>query len=308
MPIRIKGTMPVVQKLEAENIFVMTEKRAIHQDIRQLRIAIVNIMPQKEATELQLLRLLSNSPLQVEVTFIRLETHRYKNVSTSYLEEHYRLFNEIKNIRFDGLIITGAPVENLEYEDVDYWDEITEIMAWSQTHVTSTLYICWAAQAGLYYHYGIPKYTLPKKLSGIFLHRVKRRSSKLMRGFDDEFYAPHSRYTAVSTEEINKRDALEILAESDEAGPYIIFTKGGKQIFVNGHPEYDAMTLAEEYERDKKRYSDPVMPQNYFPDDDPQKVPPMRWRSHGNMLLSNWLNYFVYQITPYDIDQPVENI
>lgn len=302
MPIKIKGNMPVIHKLESENIFVMTEHRAVHQDIRQLRILIINIMPKKETTELQLLRLLSNSPLQVEVTFAQLETHCYKNVSKSYLDAHYRPFSEIKNMRFDGMIITGAPVENLEYEQVDYWKEITEIMEWSKTYVTSTLHICWAAQAGLYYHYGIPKYALDKKLSGIYLHHITRKSAKLIRGFDDEFYAPHSRYTGVRTEDIKKVSELEILAESDDAGAYIIFTKKGKQIFVNGHPEYDANTLADEYERDIKKGLNPALPKNYFPEDNPERKPIMTWRSHGNMLFSNWLNYFVYQLTPYNID------
>lgn len=301
MPIKIKGNMPVRRKLESENIFVMTEHRAIHQDIRQLRILIINIMPKKETTELQLLRLLSNSPLQVEVTFAQLETHNYKNVSQSYLDAYYKPFRDIKHMRFDGMIITGAPVENLEFEQVDYWKEITEIMEWSKTHVTSTLHICWAAQAGLYYHYGIPKYTLEKKLSGVYRHHIKRKSSKLIRGFDDEFYAPHSRHTGVRTEDIKNTGELEILAESDIAGAYIIFTKKGKQIFVTGHPEYDVDTLAQEYERDLKKGLHPELPENYFPQDNPRKKPVMTWRSHGNMLLSNWLNYFVYQITPYNI-------
>jgi homoserine O-succinyltransferase len=303
MPIRIKESMPVVRKLESENIFVMTEKRAVHQDIRQLKIAVINIMPKKEATELQLLRLLSNTPLQVEVTFIQLATHKYKNVSESYLNAYYKFFDEIKEMRFDGLIITGAPVENLEYEQVDYWEELAEIMEWSKTNVTSTLHICWAAQAGLYYHYGIQKYTFEHKLSGIYLHKVKRKSAKLVRGFDDEFYAPHSRYTGIHTEDIKKVPELEILAESNEAGAYIIFTKKGKQIFVNGHPEYDVNTLADEYERDTKRGLNPVLPENYFPNDNPKEKPVMKWRSHANMLFANWLNYFVYQITPYDIGQ-----
>lgn len=302
MPIIIKDDMPVAGRLEEENIFVMPNERAIHQDIRHLRILIINIMPNKEATELQLLRLLSNTPLQVEPIFIRLVSHKYKNVSKRYIEEYYQTFDEVRSRRFDGLIITGAPVENLEYEQVDYWKELTEIMEWSKTHVTSTLHICWAAQAGLYYHYGIPKYTYDKKLSGIYLHRITRKSAKLIRGFDDEFYAPHSRYTGVHTEDINKREELEILAESDDAGAYIIFTKAGRQIFVNGHPEYEALTLAGEYERDTNRNLNPSVPHGYFPNNDPAKKPVMRWRSHGNMLFSNWLNYFVYQITPYELD------
>ena len=301
MPIRIKGIMPAVKKLEEENIFVMTEKRAARQDIRQLQIAIVNIMPKKETTELQLLRLLSNTPLQTEVTFVSLETHKYKNVSKSYLDEFYKPFSKIKDKYFDGLIITGAPVENLKYEEVDYWKEISRIMEWSKTNVTSTLHICWAAQAGLYYHYGIEKYAFENKLSGIYLHKVMRKSAKLVRGFDDEFYAPHSRYTGVKTDDIKKVKSLEILAESEEAGAYIIFTKKGKQIFVNGHPEYEVGTLADEYIRDKTNGLNPALPKNYFPYDNPENKPVMKWRSHANMLFSNWLNYFVYQITPYDI-------
>jgi homoserine O-succinyltransferase len=258
-------------------------------------------MPNKEATELQLLRLLSNSPLQLEISFIRLATHKYKNVSTSYLNTYYKPFDEIKDIRFDGLIITGAPVEKLEYEQVDYWDELAGIMEWSKTYVTSSLYICWAAQAGLYYHYGIPKHEYDKKLSGIYLHRLTDKTNTLVRGFDDEFYAPHSRYTGVRTEGIGKHKELNILAESDTAGAYII--SDGKNIFVNGHPEYDADTLAGEYIRDTKLNLNPLLPENYFPDDDPGKAPIMRWRSQGNLLFSNWLDYYVYQLTPYHLDE-----
>ena len=302
MPIRIKDNMPVIKHLEDENIFVMPENIALKQDIRQLKIAVVNIMPIKEQTELQLLRLLSNTPLQTDVYFIRLVTHDYKNISDEYLSEYYKSFDEIRNAHFDGLIITGAPVENLEFEQVDYWKELSEIMEWSKTHVTSVLHICWAAQAGLYYHYGIQKYKLDRKLSGIYLHRINRRSAKLIRGFDDEFYAPHSRYTGIHTEDILAVPELEILAESDDAGAYIIFTKGGRQIFVSGHPEYDVDTLAKEYTRDLKKGISPDIPLNYFPGDDPSKPPVMNWRCHANLLFANWLNYFVYQITPYDLE------
>lgn len=301
MPIRIKGDMPVVQKLERENIFVMTENRAMHQDIRHLKIVVVNIMPKKETTELQLLRLLSNSPLQVEVTFLRLITHQYKNVTSEYLDLHYETFSEIREQYFDGLIITGAPVENMAYEQVDYWQELSEIMEWSKTHVTSTMHICWAAQAGLYYHYGIPKYPLKEKLSGIYPHFITRKTAKLTRGFDDVFFAPHSRYTGVRAEEIDKVRELEILAASPEAGPYLIFTPKGKQIFVNGHPEYDADTLANEYWRDLHKGIHPALPKNYFPEDNPENLPVMKWKCHSNLLFSNWLNYFVYQITPYEL-------
>lgn len=304
MPIKIKSNMPVIKKLEEESIFVMTEERAVHQDIRELRIAIVNLMPNKEATELQLLRLLSNSPLQLEVSFIRLAAHKYKNVAASYLNAYYKLFDAIKDTRFDGLIITGAPVEKLEYEQLDYWDELAGIMEWSKTHVTSSLYICWAAQAGLYYHYGIPKYEFNQKLSGIYLHRLTDKTHKLVRGFDDEFFAPHSRYTGIRTEEIRKHKELNILAESDTAGAYII--SDGKNIFVNGHPEYDADTLAGEYIRDKDLNLNSSLPENYFPNDDPHKPPVVRWRSQGNLLFSNWLNYYVYQLTPFHLDATKE--
>lgn len=302
MPIRIKETMPVVGKLQDENIFLMRLNRAEHQDIRQLQIAIINIMPNKESTELQLLRLLSNSPLQTDVTFIRLKSHNYKNTSVSYLKEFYKTFDEIKNRYFDGLIITGAPVENLPFEGVDYWDELCEIMEWSKKHVTSTMHICWASQAGLYYHYGIDKYRLDRKLSGIYKHTLQNQSEQLTRGFDDEFFAPHSRYTGVRAEDILKVGGLEILAKSDEAGVYIVLDRAHSFIFVNGHPEYEAGTLASEYERDLKKGIDPDIPVNYYPDDDPSKQPKAIWRGHANLLFSNWLNYYVYQETPYDIE------
>lgn len=303
MPIRVPDKLPATRQLRNENVFVMSETRAMHQDIRPLKIAIVNLMPTKITTETQLLRLLSNSPLHVEIDLLTMNSHTSKNTPAEHLETFYKSFDDIKNQKYDGMIITGAPVENLDFKDVDYWDELVEIMEWSKTHVTSTLHICWAAMAGLYYHYGVPKYSLDKKCSGVFRHRVNRRTAKLVRGFDNEFYAPHSRYTEVRAEDIKKVKELEILAESDEAGAYIIFTKGGRRIFVTGHSEYDATTLAEEYARDVQRGINPNVPKNYFPGDDPTKRPIVRWRSHANLLFSNWLNYFVYQITPYNINE-----
>lgn len=303
MPIKIPDSLPATKQLRNENIFVMSEKKAMHQDIRPLKIAIVNLMPTKITTETQLLRLLSNSPLQVEIDLIHMASHKSKNTSDSHLKSFYKYFSDIKNSKYDGMIITGAPVENFDFEEVDYWDELQEIMEWSKTHVTSTFHICWAAQAGLYYHYGIPKYSLPQKCSGVYKHKVKRSTAKIVRGFDTEFYAPHSRHTEVRAEDIKKVKELEILAESEEAGVYIIFSKGGRQIFVTGHSEYDATTLADEYKRDVDKGLNPNIPENYFQDDNPKKQPIVRWRSHANLLFSNWLNYFVYQITPYDIDR-----
>ncbi|MBQ8636403.1 MAG: homoserine O-succinyltransferase [Clostridia bacterium] len=302
MPIRVPDKLPATKQLRNENVFVMTETRAMHQDIRPLKIAIVNLMPTKITTETQLLRLLSNSPLQAEIDLISMKSHESKNTSAEHLEAFYKSFDDIKDQKYDGMIITGAPVENLDFKEVDYWDELVEIMEWTKTHVTSTLHICWAAQAGLYYHYGIPKYSLSKKLSGVYSHRVNRRTAKLVRGFDNEFYAPHSRYTEVRAEDIKKVKELEILSESDEAGVYIVFTKGGRRIFVTGHSEYDADTLLNEYIRDVEKGINPEIPKNYFPNDNPNKKPIVRWRSHANLLFTNWLNYFVYQITPYDID------
>lgn len=302
MPIRIADKLPATKQLTKENIFVMTEKRAARQDIRPLKIAIVNLMPEKIKTETQLLRLLSNSPLQVEVDLVQMTTHVSKNTSVEHLSAFYKDFKEIKDHKYDGMIITGAPVENIDFEQVDYWQELTEIMDWSLTHVTSTLHICWAAQAGLYYHYNIPKYQLSEKCSGIFKHRVRRTTAKLVRGFDNEFYAPHSRHTEVRAEDIEKVSSLEILADSPDAGVYIVTTKKGRQIFVMGHSEYDADTLKNEYFRDLEKGMNPKIPSNYFTDDDPKKKPVVKWRSHAHLLFSNWLNYFVYQITPYNID------
>ena len=302
MPIKIPDSLPATKQLRKENIFVMSEKKAARQDIRPLKIVIINLMPTKITTETQLLRLLSNSPLQIEIDFLQMKSHESKNTSYAHLETFYKTFDEIKKSNYDGMIITGAPVENLEFEEVDYWDELVEIMEWSKTHVTSTLHICWAAQAGLYYHYGVPKYQLSEKCSGVYRHRVNRRTAKLVRGFDNEFYAPHSRHTEVRAEDIKKVKGLEILAESKEAGVYIVFTKGGRQIFVTGHSEYDPYTLHDEYFRDLEKGMNPKIPKNYFPNDNPNAKPVVRWRSHASLLFSNWLNYFVYQITPYDID------
>ena len=302
MPIKIPDKLPATAQLRKENIFVMSEKKAMHQDIRPLKIVIVNLMPTKIATETQLLRLLSNSPLQIEIDFLQMDTHKSKNTPSEHLATFYTTFDEIKDSKYDGMIITGAPVENLEYEDVDYWGELTRIMDWSKTHVTSTLHICWAALAGLYYHYGVPKHPLKEKCSGVFKHKVNRRTAKLVRGSDNEFYAPHSRFQEVRAEDIKKVKELEILCDSKEAGVYIVFTKGGRRIFVTGHAEYDATTLRDEYFRDLDKGKNPIIPKHYFPNDDPTKKPIVRGRSHANLLFSNWLNYFVYQITPYDID------
>ena len=302
MPIRIPDKLPATAQLRGENVFVMSETKAMHQDIRPLKIAIVNLMPTKIATETQLLRLLSNSPLQVEIDLVQMDSHVSKNTPPEHLEAFYKSFSQIKDEKYDGMIITGAPVENMKFEEVDYWEELSQIMEWTKTHVTSTLHICWAAQAGLYYHYGVDKYPLEKKCSGVFLHKVNRSTAKLMRGFDTQFYAPHSRHTEVRAEDIKKVSELEILADSKEAGVYIVFTKKGRRIFVMGHSEYDATTLKDEYFRDLDKGLNPDIPKNYFPDDNPKKKPMVKWRSHASLLFSNWLNYFVYQITPYDIE------
>jgi homoserine O-succinyltransferase len=300
MPIKTQNELPAKEILEQENIFVMDENRAIHQDIRPLNIAILNLMPLKEDTELQILRSLSNTPLQVNVTFLATSSHESTHTSMSHLNKFYQSFDDVEGENFDGLIITGAPVEQMEYEDVDYWPEVCRIMEWSKTHVTSTLHLCWGAQAGLYYHYGIQKYPLPKKMFGVYPHRVKNRKVPLVRGFDDYFYAPHSRHTEVRKEDIESNPELTILAESEEAGVFLIIAKDGGQIFVMGHPEYDRLTLDKEYKRDKGKGLPIELPVNYYPNDDATQKPLLQWRSHGNILYSNWINYYVYQNTPYE--------
>jgi homoserine O-succinyltransferase len=300
MPIKTQNELPAKEILEQENIFVMDENRAIHQDIRPLNIAILNLMPLKEDTELQILRSLSNTPLQVNVTFLATSSHESTHTSMSHLNKFYQSFDDVEGENFDGLIITGAPVEQMEYEDVDYWPEVCRIMEWSKTHVTSTLHLCWGAQAGLYYHYGIQKYPLPKKMFGVYPHRVKNRKVPLVRGFDDYFYAPHSRHTEVRKEDIESNPELTILAESEEAGVFLIIAKDGGQIFVMGHPEYDRLTLDKEYKRDKGKGLPIELPVNYYPNDDETQKPLLEWRSHGNILYSNWINYYVYQNTPYE--------
>jgi homoserine O-succinyltransferase len=302
MPINIPDNLPAFEILTNENIFVMSEERASHQDIRPLKIAILNLMPTKIATETQLLRLIGNTPIQVNIVLFYPVSHIPKHTPANHLVNFYKSFYDIKNEKFDGLIITGAPVEQLDFEDVDYWDELTQIMKWSTQNVCSTLHICWGAQAGLYYHYGIPKYPLKEKMFGVFKHRVNNKNAKLVRGFDDEFYAPHSRHTEIRRKDIEKVKELEILSESDEAGLYILKTKGGKQIFVMGHSEYEKLTLKYEYERDKQKGIDIKIPKNYFSDDNPHKEPIVRWRGHANLLFSNWLNYYVYQETPYNLN------
>ena len=303
MPIKIPTGLPAAEVLQSENIFVMDELRATAQDIRPLRIAILNLMPTKITTENQIIRLLSNSPLQIELTLLRVASHVSANVSPKHMETFDRTFHEVRNEKFDGLIITGAPVENLEFRDVDYWDELCDIMRWSKTNVYSTLHICWAAQAALNFHYGIPKYPLPAKMFGVFKHKNLEPNHPLLRGFDEQFLAPHSRHTEVRREDIDACPKLEILAESDEAGVYIIASRKRRLFYVTGHSEYDNTTLAAEYFRDVNRGLTIELPKNYFPDDDPKNIPPNVWRGHAHLLFSNWLNYFVYQNTPYDLDK-----
>lgn len=303
MPIRIPDALPATEILEGENIFVMTEFCALHQDIRPLRVLILNLMPTKIATETQLMRKLSNTPLQIQVDLLRTKSHEATHVSAGHLETFYRTFEDIENEHYDGLIITGAPVELMEFEEVDYWEELCRIMDWSSTHVHSTLHICWGAQAGLYYHYGIQKYRLPKKASGVFEHRLLKPKSPLVRGFDDRFYAVHSRNTDVKIEDVEAVDDLEIVAVSDEVGLYIVKSVDSRRFFVFGHPEYDTDTLKLEYERDVKRGINPEIPTNYFPDDDPTRAPLNVWRSQAQLFYTNWLNYYVYQTTPYDLEK-----
>jgi homoserine O-succinyltransferase len=303
MPIKIPNDLPAVKTLAAENIFVMTETRAITQNIRPLKILLLNLMPKKIETETQLSRLLGNTPLQIELELIKVKDHVSKNTSAEHMLAFYKTFDDVKHKTFDGLIITGAPVEQMPFEEVNYWQELCTIMEWSRTHVHSTLHICWGAQAGLYYHYGIDKVPLPEKISGVYPHRVDYKRSILFRGFDEAFYVPHSRYTTVRREDVENTPLLKILASSEEAGVYAIITPGGKQVFLTGHPEYDAVTLEKEYQRDKALGINPDVPKNYYPDDDDTKAPMVTWRAHATLLFTNWLNYFVYQTTPYDIDR-----
>jgi homoserine O-succinyltransferase len=302
MPIKIPDHLPAKEILNQENIFVMDESVAFHQDIRPLKIALLNLMPTKETTETQILRLIGNTPLQVDLVLLHPKTHTSKNTSPEHLEAFYKTFDDVKDERFDGLIITGAPVEQLDFEDVNYWDELKCIMDWSVDNVTSTLHICWAAQAGLYHHYGVPKYPVEAKVFGVFPHYVSKPNVKLLRGFDEWFYVPQSRHTEVRREDIEKNPDLEILSESDESGVYIVASKDGKQIFVTGHSEYDACTLKWEYDRDINKGMDIAIPKNYYPNDDPTQMPRVTWRAHANLLFSNWLNYYVYQETPYDLN------
>lgn len=303
MPIKIPEDLPANSILRGENIFCMTENRALSQDIRPLKIGILNIMPTKIVTETQLARVLGNTPLQVEIDFLMTASHKSKNTSQDHIDEFYKTFDDIKFNKYDGFIITGAPVELLEFEDVTYWNELKEIMEWTKTNVTSTMHICWAAMAGLYYHYGINKYNFDQKLFGVYKHRADRKTTMLVRGFDDEFYVPHSRYSYIKQEDIDKNPDLLTIATSDEAGVYIVASSDKKQFFVTGHSEYDADTLAKEYFRDVDAGLDIKIPKNYFEDDNPAKPPVVTWRSHANLLFSNWLNYYVYQTTPYDINE-----
>ena len=302
MPIRIPNDLPATRTLADENIFVMTETRAITQYIRPVQVLLRNLMPTKIETETQLARLLGNSPLQVELELMQMASHKAKNVSAEHMLKFYTTFESVRERKFDGMIITGAPVEKMPFEYVEYWDELCEIMEWSKTHVHSTFHICWGAQAALYYHYGIPKYMLTEKLSGVYRHTVDRRSSMLVRGFDDSFLAPHSRYTGIRREDVEQCEKLRILASSQEAGVYIMMTDGGRQVFITGHSEYSFDTLQKEYLRDLGQGIQPKVPYNYFPDDDDRRTPPNSWRAHANLLYQNWLNYYVYQTTPYDIN------
>ncbi len=303
MPIKVPNQLPAKAVLQNENIFVMDETRALHQDIRPLRIAILNLMPTKIDTETQLLRLLGNTAIQVEPVLVRMSTHYSKNTPLEHLNTFYKTFNEICNDRFDGLITTGAPVELLTYEEVDYWEELKEIFKWGYSHVFAHLYICWAAQAALYHQFGIPKHTLPAKQFGAYKHHVTKENVKLLRGFDDVFYVPHSRHTEIRKTDVEKVPQLEVLAESDEAGIYILGTTDGRQLFVTGHSEYDPFTLKKEYDRDIAAGLPIEVPVNYYPDDDPSRTPLVRWRGHANLLFANWINYYVYQETPFDLNQ-----
>lgn len=315
MPIRIPDALPATEKLAQENIFVMTEFRAMHQDIRPLRVVLLNLMPTKVATETQIMRKLSNTPLQVGITLLRMASHDFRQGEDQGFQQHlstfYRVFNDIADRHFDGMIITGAPVERLDFAQVDYWDELCAIMDWSQSHVHSTLHICWGAQAAIFYHYGIKKHELPQKVSGVFEHRLVKPTSPLVRGFDDRFWAPHSRYTEVRAEDIQKHRALELLAVSDQVGAYVAKSVNSRNFFVFGHPEYDRTTLKFEYERDLSRAGAscaPALPAHYFPDDNPTQAPESLWRAHAQLLYTNWLNYYVYQTTPYDVGLAGERV
>ncbi len=303
MPVRIPENLPASQTLAAENIFVMARERAMHQDIRPLRIAVLNLMPTKIVTETQLLRLLGNSPLQVDITFIRMDTHESKNTPPEHLNAFYESLDEVLHERFDGLVITGAPVESLPFEEVDYWPELVRLIDWSATNVWSTLHICWGAQAALYRRFGVPKYPLPAKMFGLYRHRVLAPNEPLLRGFDEEFFAPHSRYTEVRRRDIEAVKGLKLLCVSDEAGVYMAATEDGRMVFVTGHPEYDRLTLKAEFDRDVGRGLPIAVPRNYFPSDDPRREPLVTWRSHAHLLYANWLNYCVYQATPYDLER-----
>jgi homoserine O-succinyltransferase len=307
MPINVPDKLPAIEVLKEENIFVIDESRAAHQDIRPLKIAILNLMPIKQTTETQLIRMLSNNPLQVEIELIHIASHESKNTSQEHLKSFYKAFDSIKDKKFDGMIITGAPIEHLEFEEVSYWKEIQEIMDWASHHVTSTLFICWAAQAGLYHFYNIPKYKLPAKMFGVFSHKVNNTKTHVVRGFDDVFMAPHSRHTEVRRSDIEKVKDLEIVAESASAGVHIVMAKNGKQIFVTGHSEYDPFTLKAEYDRDVSKGMVVDIPKNYFVDNNPDNAPIVTWRSHANLFYSNWLNYYVYQVTPFDIENIDKN-
>ena len=302
MPVNLPNNFPAVDILRKENIFVMGHTRAESQDIRPLHIAVVNLMPLKIATETDLLRLISNTPLQVEIDFIQMKSHTSKNTSDEHMKMFYKDFDDIKTQNYDGLIITGAPVEKVDFEDVDYWAELCEIIDWSRIHVTSTIYICWAAFAGLYHNYGIKKHNIDTKISGVYSHRILDPLNPIFRGFDDEFYVPHSRFTIFRREEIEADERLSIIADSDKAGVYMVMANGGKEFYITGHSEYSPLTLDSEYHRDLDKGMNPSVPENYYVDDDPQKPVIVRWRAHANLLFSNWLNYFVYQITPFDLN------
>jgi homoserine O-succinyltransferase/O-acetyltransferase len=303
MPLNIPDKLPAVEILESENIFLMKETRAIHQDIRPLKVVILNLMPLKIATETHILRLLSNSPLQVEIVLLHVEGHVSKNTPIEHLESFYKYFSQIEKEKFDGMIITGAPIEHLEFEDVDYWGELVRIMDWSKSHVTSTMFICWGAQAGLYHFYNIPKYPLQNKMFGVFDHTINNPLVPIIRGFDEIFQAPHSRHTEIRREDIEKINELEIVSESKEAGVYLVVARNGRQIFITGHAEYDPTTLKDEYVRDVKKGLDIDIPKHYFKENDPANLPRVRWKSHAHLLFSNWLNYYVYQMTPFNLNE-----